>query len=597
MEENKGEEVKPSSASKVEEAERQFAECNTEMKNVRKGNGFSWDEKEELFFGGYFRAVSEGTKKREKYMDSSGELTTQAIDRACRVMGQLPTGHFENLSGDTGKNLLMNLIFENHVIPNANTGGSIKIKLRMVDLYSDLYSIPVFAEWKASKDGYTGPDFVIIDPRRFYPQAGKGSIAEMDFVFLDTFVSKEWLLSRDERFFKNLKEIADKAPETGPETAEVNATDRLDKQSGIRIRHKLTKEGDWFAYNPDTKLELIDEKKFYPRIPVSMKHQIPKIGRLWSFTNFDRGMATQKKIDSLGEANLKGVEMMMDPPYIMDPADMILSSFKKKKGGKWFVKNGKMDSIKAATVHPQALSAYAQSYQIQKANLQSMASTTDTSIAKDVDPGFGKSPEALKRQGMRQGARDTWDEDMMQDFIEDIFSIMADMVAKMGVDKYCFTVMAGAIKNLKEDYPKEAAEFDSFIKNGKAEIEAKKVEGLYRYKMVPGSTLIEQEGIADAVIEVLKLYAENPQIKTDLEAKGETLDYGAAFKLIIREKGSKFADKIIISKKTNPESTKGIGPDGATVETPPAGTEETVADPALLAAATGAGQPPVPTEQ
>lgn len=551
----------------IKEAEAQFAECSTEMTNVRKGSGYSWDEREELFFGGYYRVVE---NIKERYMDSTGELTTLAIDRACRVMSQLPSGHFVNLSGDTGKNLLMNLIFEHYVLPNVGRGVPVLSTLRTADLYSDLYSIPMLVEWYTD-EFYTGPKFIVINPRRFYPQAGKESIGDMEYCFIDTFVSKEWLKTRNEKFFKNTKLIAQKASDTGPEANELSAVERTNKQTGVRIRHKLSQNGDWLAWSPDANLPLIHEKKWYPRIPIALKGQYPKIGSLWSYTNFERGYSTQKKIDLLSDAHLRAVELMIDPPTVMDPVDVILSSFKMKPGRKIFVKNGKTDQVKAMTIAPQALAAFSESYQTLKANLLSMSASTDTAVTAKTDPGFGKSPEALKQQASRLGARDSWDTDSMQMFIEDAFSLAADLVASKGVDAYSFTLMREAIDNLKEDYPEENLE--EFLNGSTFSVDTKRVEGKYRYKMDPGSTLMKDDDTAETILAMLKVYAENLNIAADLAKRGQRLDMGQAFKMILRDKGSKFANKIIVTEKVDPEATAGVGENGATVNpeeaTPP----------------------------
>lgn len=543
----------------IKEAEAQFAECSTEMTQVRKGSGYSWDEREELFFGGYYRVVE---SIKERYMDSTGELTTLAIDRACRVMSQLPSGHFVNLSGDTGKNLLMNLIFEHYVLPNVGRGVPVLSTLRTADLYSDLYSIPMLVEWYQD-EFYTGPKFIVINPRRFYPQAGKESVGDMEYCFIDTFVSKEWLKTRNEKFFKNTKLIAQKAGDTGPEANELSAVERTNKQTGVRIRHKLSQNGDWLAWSPDANLPLIHEKGWYPRIPIALKGQYPKIGSLWSYTNFERGFSTQKKIDLLSDAHLRAVELMIDPPTVMDPVDVILSSFKMKPGRKIFVKNGKTDQVKAMTIAPQALAAFSESYQTLKANLLSMSASTDTAVTAKTDPGFGKSPEALKQQASRLGARDSWDTDSMQMFIEDAFSLAADLIASKGVDAYSFTLMREAIDNLKEDYPEENLE--EFLKGNTFSVDTKRVEGKYRYKMDPGSTLMKDDDTAETILAMLKVYAENPNIAADLAKRGQRLDMGQAFRMILRDKGSKFANKIIVTEEVDPEAIAGVGENGATV--------------------------------
>ena len=546
----------------IDEASSQFSECETEMKQVQKGNGYSWDEREELFFGAYFRKTEEGTS-RERYMSSTGELTTLAIDRACRVMSQLPSGRFENLSGDTGKNLVMNLLFEHRILPNVGMGVPALYVLRTADLYSDLYTIPMFVEW-VKDDFYTGPTFSIVNPRRFYPQVGKDTIGKMDYCFIDTFISPSWLKSRDRRFFKNIDIILSKGSDTGPEATELSPLDRANKQSGIRIRHRFMKNGDWLAWSPDANVELIDEKEWYPRIPIALKHQYPRIGSLWSYTNFERGHETQFKIDKLSDAHIRAVELMIEPPTIMDPLDVIMSSFKIKPKQKIFVKNGKTDNVKPFPIAPQALGAFSEAYQGLKANLLSMAASTDTAVSAKTDPGFGKTPDAINQQASRLGARDSWDVDSMQMFIEDAFSIAADEIAKMGVDGYSFSLMKDAIDRIKEDYPGE--DIDQFVNGNTFTFDQKRVDGKYRYRMEPGSTLIKDEDTADTILQMLKIYAENPNIANDLGARGQRLDFGSAFRMILREKGSKFADKIIVSKDTNPEGTAGVGQDGATVD-------------------------------
>jgi len=548
--------------SLLNKAKDEFAECSTEMENIRKGDGYSWDEREEQFLGNYYRSDKDGN--RERYMDSTGDLTTLAIDRACRVMGQIPTGRFQNLSGDTGKNLLMNLIFEHYVIPFSRVIGTpILSSLRTADLYSDLFSIPMFVEWCRSK-AYSGPKFVVIHPRRFYPQAGKESIGEMDYCFIDTFPSKEWLKGRNGEVYMNIQEIIDRAANSGPESTELSPSERNKKHIGIRLRHRFGSDGSWLIWNPDTDLPVFYEKKWFPRIPIALKHQYPKLGSLWSYTNFERGHAQQFTIDSLSQSTIRAAEMMIDPPSIMDPVDVILSSFKRKPGQKIFVKRGKTEAIKFMEVNPQALPAFSNMYQILRANMLSMSASTDTSVPAKVDPGFGKTPDAIKQQAARLGSRDSWDQDSMQMFIEDAFSIAADEIASMGIDSYSFDLMKEAVENLQEDYPKET--FKEFITENKATIATKRVEGKYRYVMEPGSTLIGANDTAETILEMMKLHAENPNIANDLAARNQRFDFGAAYRMILREKGSRFANKLIVSANENPEGTDGVGESGATVE-------------------------------
>ena len=55
---------------------------------------------------------------------------------------------------------------------------------------------------------------------------------------------------------------------------------------------------------------------------------------------------------------------------------------------------------------PQGQNTFNNVYQIVTSSMLNMMGTTDTSISSQVDPGMGKTPEALKQQGARESSRD-----------------------------------------------------------------------------------------------------------------------------------------------------------------------------------------------
>lgn len=85
--------------------------------------------------------------------------------------------------------------------------------------------------------------------------------------------------------------------------------------------------------------------------------------------------------------------------------------------------------------------------------------------------------------------------------------------------------------------------------------------------MDPGSTLMKDDDTAETILAMLKVYAENPNIAADLARHRQRLDMGQAFKMILRDKGSKFASKIIVTETVDPEANAGVGEEGATVAT------------------------------
>lgn len=542
----------------------QYPKAETAQKEVRDG-GFTWNDREDLFFGRY-----KNSKEDTKSVLSTGELTTLAIDGACRVMAQMPTGRFHNYNNKTGANMLMNLLFEHYVAPNATTGGPLLLKFRMANLYSRVFPvIPVFIDWKVT-DKYVGPDAAIIHPRRFRPQPGKTAIEDMDWCFIDTEVTKDWLKKQNIKIWKNVNLVLKAADNDGSGTPEEDRSpnEKGKTKTGITLRHRFSSNGDWVCYDPTSKKVLLNEKDYFPGIPIALKLQYPRLDSLWGITDFDRGGGTQKSIDTLIRRYLDGVDISIDPPAAMDPEDVVLSSIVRQPKAKWFVKNGKVDSIKMQNVSPKGLETFQSTYQILKGNLLSLGASTDTSVTKDIDPGFGRTPQALKMQGERMGARDAWDIFMQEQFIERVCAIMANLLAKKGVKPYAFNLLGDSIKRIKEEYPNEdygkllGAEFE----NGKAVVDNKAIEGEFRYIIDPGSILAKDD-TGKRLLNYIDIYNKYPGIQEDFARNSQRFNQGEAFKRALIDEGIKDSEKIIITEQ-QPEAVAGVGPEGATVEQP-----------------------------
>lgn len=553
-----------------------YKQADNAHREVRSGSStFPWDDRERLFLGRY-----KHPEEKTKSILSTGELTTLNIDRACRVMAQLPSGRFYNMSGKPGANMAMNLIFEHYVLPNATQGGTMLTKLRTIDMYSGVFgTIPAFIEWVHS-DKYVGPDLRMIHPRRARPQAGKNSKEEMEIFFIDVEVSKEWLEKREGKApWMNIDKVlalyGDGVDDqgTGEDDTERSPEQRGKTKTGITLRHSFFSNGDWCIDHPLSRNIILFEQDWYCGMPIAVKHQYPRLDSFWSYSDFERGELTQKSIDTLVRLYLDGVDNSINPPKVMDPESVILSSLKTKD---WYVKDGKLQDIRHENVSPQGLQTFQSTYQILKANLLSLGATTDTSVSANVDPGFGKTPEAIKQQGARQGARDAWDTHMMKDFIEDAFTQMANLIAKKGVDKIAFKLLGSSIQKIKEQYPKE----DFSIlgpdwENGNIEIspdlfksqndeEEEYTTDEFRYVMDDGSTLLKQEDTSTKLLEFAKVYFQYPQIQADLQMRNQRFDIGELFKRAVIDSGVQDAEKIIVTEQA-PESLAGIGSDGATV--------------------------------
>lgn len=547
----------------LDELKQYHAKADASQQEVRTGkNSFPWDEREDLFFGRY-----KHPEEKTKSILSTGELTTLNIDRACRVMAQLPQGRFYNYNGNPGANMAMNVIFEYYVLPRAIQGGTMLSKLRTIDLYSGVFgTVPAFIDWVVT-DKYVGPDLRMVHPRRFRPQAGKLSISETEIDFLDTEVSVSWLESRiglpgwNGEAITKIIDRHKKDDGEGPDDTERSPEERGKTKSGITIKHCFHANGDWDIVDPWFSEFLCQQKDYFCTIPIAVKNQYPRLDSFWAYSDFERGELTQKSIDTITRLYLDSIDASINPPKIYDPEKVYLASLKTKD---WYLKQD--GQITTANLNPQGLQTFQSTYQILKANLLSLGATTDTAVSKGTDPGFGKTPEALKQQGERQGARDAWDSYMMKEFIEDAFTKMADLIAKKGVHPFAFQLLDKAIDKIKEQYPdSDYSVFGEAFEYGLVSIDPKYLEGQYRYVMDEGSTMMKKDDTGDKLINLLMLYSKNPQIQADLQMRGERVDFGEAFKRILLDQGIQDADRILVQAE-NPDSLPGVGAEGATID-------------------------------
>lgn len=574
--EKKVTEAKSDSETKLLEViESKFALAERAQNYERLNSDFPWDDREDLFFGKY-----KHPEEKTKSILSTGELSTIAIDGSCRVMAQLSSGRFYNYNGKRASNVAMNLLFEHYVIPNANTGGHILMKHRMVNMYSRVLPVvPVFIDWRASEkeNEYNGPDMIVVHPRRFYPQPGKNAIEDMDWCFIDVEVSKEWLKTRDKDVWKNIDEVLknykDEKEEAGAGTPIPDRTpdERNKVKSGITLRHQFLANGDWRVYAPfegegKSKL-LINEKKYFPGIPVALKVQYPRMDSCYGFNDFDRGQMTQKSIDSTVRMNLDAYAMAIKPPVMVDSKKASLSSVVMGAGETWI---GEIGSVQIQNVNPNALNTFRETYGMLKGNLLSMGAQQDTSVSKTVDSGMGKTPEAIKAQGSKQGARDAWDSFMQERFIERVYTIMADMIAHKGVKEFAFNLVGDSIKKIQEQYPEE--DLKDFLSGDKVTIKTDYIKGKYRHVVDPGSTGLKKDDTGEQMLAYIDIYNKYPGIAEDFAASKQKFNQGEAFKRAFIDSGVQDSDKIITTEES-PESIEGVGAEGATVDqnVPPAG--------------------------
>lgn len=539
-----------------------FEEAEKVKKDVMSA-GFKWDDREAMFYGRYTNSAKseKATKDPESYY-STGELTSLILDSACRIMAQMPTGKFTTFKdNDLSKVIAANLVFHEYILPNANAGGDFFTKMRQVNVYSKIYgTMPVFIDYIVGEK-YTGPDMVMVHPRRCYPQPGKYSINDMDYFFVDTFVSEKWLEARcksnpgvwKEEIIKDIKPT--QIEQTSLTSEEKN---QIKNHNQIVLRNYFNSKGDWIIYEPNTKKVLVSEKDYWPGIPMVEKLTIPVLDRFWCLSDMERGETPQKSIDTLARKYFASLDKSIDPTTIMDPEMMVMSSVNVENKF-WFAKDGHVDKVRILENSPQGMSTFQSTYNIMKANLLSLGASTDTSVSSGVDVGFGRTPQALKMQGEREGARDSWDRYMQEKFFERVADMMMAVASKREMTDVKIPSIQQALENVKNAYPD--SDLDIFS-NGIVSKELLQDLSI-RYQVDPGSST-KRGDASEKMMNLLNMISKNKEIQASIAESGKKINWGEAIKRMAIENGVQDWDRIVVSVE-EPNSIEGIGDEGATV--------------------------------
>lgn len=522
-----------------------------------------WEEYEKLFYNQLFDSQSQTTKSQV----FDPKLSTMVLEREARVMSQLPTGKVRAISkNDRFGEKLMNLTLDKYVNVNANDQFPLLTKYRMVDRYSNIYgAYPVFVDWKVDKNGYIGPDMYLLNIRDVFPQVGATSIEDSDYIIIRTWqpISYfEGLLKNKE--FKNIKEVIEKLKNKIPQKStedkdareeEDYPTNRTAKNAGYFEVLSMYEKDKWTDYVTDADLTIreMDNPHGNNELPVVMKYSIPLLSDFFGMGDFERGKSMQYTLNSLWNLYLDGVKVSIFPPTLINK-DFVadLSSIKWSAAAKWLVKG---NGVAAQTLNltPQGANTFNNVYQIVTSSMLNMMGTTDTSISSQVDPGMGKTPEALKQQGARESARDNVDRFYMEQFLKEVNKKFVNLISKKMTNSLQIRLFADEIEDLTTQFPEVEQMYDK--KTGKLSIGKKNIGSVvYDYEIVSGSTYaLDQKEQQQNLMMLLELFTKTPNLMEILKQEGKSAKLSEIVDRILINSGIQDYEKIVEDITQNPD--------------------------------------------
>ena len=530
-----------------------------------------WDVYEDLFHNKLADAMSSSTKSQV----FDPKLSTLMLDRSYRVMAQLPTGKIRGISrNDRGVSFLMNLILDKYVFPNANAQFDFLTKLRMVDLYSNIYgNFFTLVDWDVKKNGYVGPDIWLLNIRDVFPQVGAVSLEDSDYVIIRTWKPLSYFEGlRKQDGFKNISEIVAKLKDkTGSKQARSD-NDKGKRESSAYPTGEAAKrkgyfevlsqfEGDrWVDFCVDAEMVFRDIKNSHDNgeLPVTCKYSIPLLDDFMGMGDSERGQSMQQTINSVWNLYLDACKMSIFPPILINQDNIAsFSSIQWGAAAKWLVRGQLGNTISPVNLNPQGIATFNNTYQVANASLLNLFGTSDTTTTQSTDPNFGRTPQALRMQAARENARDSADRFYMERYLTSTIKKMINLLSKNQSSAITIRMFGDELPALERSYPEIKEMFDE--STGKLMID-KKITGsnLFDYEIVPGSTFtVDQQQQQQNLTQMLDLLVRQPQLIQAIDQEGYRLKLGEMFKRIVSNSGIQDWDKIL-EEKTEKEKVDSI---------------------------------------
>ena len=528
----------------------EYSDAEDYLSRVRDNSDFNWEQKEKVA-SGLLASLSENKFKSKV---NSNSLMNLVIDQSSRVMAQLPTGKVKAISkDDKGKSYLMQCVLEKYILPKANTQWDMLTKFRIIEMYSLIYgSMPALVNYKITPN-YVGPDLEVLHPRNVRVQAHKYSIEDADYVFVNTIVPITFLtnvLKREETVYdkKAIQELIEAVKDKRPQIDEEDKTyeQKQDKSEVDKNQLTLTTKymrDRWVVYSREYDIVIRDSANPNEdgELPVIMKYTYPLLDRIYGLGLFDRGKSIAFARDSLTNMYLDSVQFSMRPPTIANKSGIVPSSIKMVPGALWL--ETIPNSIRQMNISPIGTNTYQAVSQVLKADLLNMAASTDTTVSKGDDIEMGKTPEAIKQQRDRQGARDNWDRGMMEKFVEKVYSKMVTIMSKKQVVPIDVEIFDEDIQKMQEKYPDANLEV---FESGETAVLKVKPEDLndeeknvkYKFIIDNGTTLRRDESIQnETLLAIINAYAGNPAIEQAMSRDGQRLNMAEVYRRFVQTSG------------------------------------------------------------
>lgn len=542
-----------------------------------------WDAHERLFMA---RQASSTTPLDSRIYE--GSLTTNVVERAIRTTAQLPTGTFYKKGlDDEDSGFLMGLMFDNHIIPNCSSQYSALTKIRISGIYKHLYGTIAARVGYKSRDGKLFADFRLSEARSLLLQPNRFSDKDMDWIMEGSVVSvatlEGWLADTTGTWVKpvltklieRLKQgaIAPSRNDARRMSANEQNSQRPSEQGAgattdVYECYERGRKGKVYTFvfesiktggKTTTNVSILRTKtNFMPdgSLPYSINLTIPLLDRAYGLGDFERNKTIQMAIDSGSSMGMSALALKTLPPVALPTQGVVESTIRLAPMAKWRTDNP--DKIQAINLAPDAIPAFQMMNGTLHSFLMNNQGSTDMQIASQQNAAqtTGKTPAAIDKQNTRQDTKDAWDVEMNEDFVQDLFTKLANVQANVILKPVTFWVHGTDVQRLrKSNVPTEMYKVSKNGKHAEVTVQSKFIKGEYIFVLDKGSAFSKNDADeAEALKEVYTDVTTNPIAVQILQQEGTVVKLGEIIERRLSIAGVKDADKIVqVSDEQDPE--------------------------------------------
>lgn len=536
---------------------------------------------------------------------TDGTSASIIIKSARRAVQQLPAGVVSTSDEYSPWPILAEFAYLKEILPNANAEYDLIHKMWITIENGESFGSQCVFTPVAYNDGKLLPDYLIVSWRDVFIQPGKRSASDSDYLFVRTW----WQKTDVEKLIDAEKERRDTAKKEGAlyeptwdlkaleEIKEAIVTKDSKDQSEAEQQYSLDPSGieiitgfqighnaTFFTFNPATKKIVRRKKNKDPRAKIPLnwyfydadgvnplgRSVLELIGPLQNLIDSDmqayqynRAAALRPTINVYGDVNERTLEF--------------------KPNGLNKIKNPNV-RIEAMSVDTSAIRDYPNLYGLQKSQMLNLVNSPDTSISAEVgNPGFGKTPQALKTQQAQLSIDDNALRKGFEAFFEEWSETAINLyfAEREGVEIIQLdTDTAQRLRDLEaKGHVLDGVVLDD---DNKATVDFSKAKGVLKFKIDASTTKVNSEA---AQLDSLKTLIQTLDSSQSLNQVVPVDKKLAAWNAIVANSGIDGLDELKVTEEEMKEmqeaQTQAAVP--ATDETATAETEQPAEDEAQVA--------------